>query len=234
MGLADTADPGHAFAEKLGGWIHFADAIALSAVHGGSLAGTPERRAAAHTAPAVQAAMAEFDRVQAALLHAVSHSCASGAGKMHIPLPAPPAELPLDVAAASVPYRRFYEAHQRDMELRIPPLRARVRAAAAQASPALRKLAELDAALEKILRERERQLLARLPALLRKRFEQLFNEHQQQLAAAEQPDHPAGWMQAGGWLARFCGDLQLLLLAEVELRLQPALGLIEACKHDTQ
>jgi hypothetical protein len=35
-------------------------------------------------------------------------------------------------------------------------------------------------------------------------------------------------MQAGGWLTRFCNDMQMLLLAEMDLRLQPTMGLIEA------
>jgi hypothetical protein len=140
----------------------------------------------------------------------------------------------MDLASAYSPYRRFYEAHQRDMELSIRPLRFNVREAVAKVSPRLRKLADLDAALEKILRDRERQLLAKVPVLLRRHFEQLFKEHQQKLVETEQADNPAGWTQAGGWLARFRNDMQMLLLAEMELRLQPTMGLIEAFKQDTQ
>ena len=120
------------------------------------------------------------------------------------------------------------------MEMSIRPLRFNIREALAKASPALEKLAGLDATLDKILRDRERQLLSKVPVLLRKRFEQLFREHQQKALESGQPDNPAGRAQAGGWLARFRNDMQALLLAELELRLQPAMGLIEALKQDMQ
>lgn len=232
LAIADAADPGHAFAEQLGQWVHFADAITLSAVHNDGMASLPamppETQAVARAA-----AGAEFDRIQAFLVNSIMKSCSPNPGRIHIKLPEPLLELPLDLAAAYAPYRRFYEAHQRDMELSIQPLRVNVREAVAKSSPRLRKLAELDAALEKVLRDRESKLLSKVPVLLKKRFEQLFKEHQQTLADTRQADNPSAWTQAGGWLARFCNDMQMLLLAEVELRLQPAMGLIEAFKQDT-
>lgn len=232
LDIIDGADAGDAFAEKLGQWIHFADAIALSAVHGGALHGAMGATAAVRqTAAQVQA---ELARIRTLLTDSIGKSFAPGIGKTHIELPAPPLALPPDIAAAFMPYRRFYEAHQRDMDIRLQPLRTNLRLAMAQASPRLKKLAELDAAFENILRERERQLLAKVPALLRKRFAQLFKLHQSRLAESGQADHPADWMRANGWLARFCQDMRSLLLAELELRLQPAAGLIEAFKQDTQ
>ena len=233
LALVDAGDPGTAFAEKLGLWIHFSDAITLSAVHGDSIA-NPSRRQTAAQCAACDALAVEFDRIQAFLVNSVMKSCSPNAGKTHITLPAPALELPMNLATAYAPYRRFYEAHQRDMELSIQPLRTNVREALAKASPRLRKLAELDSTFERILRDRESKLLSKVPLLLKKRFEQLFKEHQQKLADTQQADNPAGWIQAGGWLARFCNDMQMLLLAEVELRLQPAMGLIEAFKQDTQ
>jgi len=233
LALVDAAEHGNAFAEKLGTWVHFADAIALSAVHGEAIA-KPARRQAGVQSGAPAALATEFDRIQSFLVNSINRSFSPRLGRTHIQLPAPECELPMNVTSAYAPYRRFYESHQRDMELSIQPLRTNVREALAKASPRLRKLAELDLALEKILRERESKLLAKVPVLLKKRFEQLFKEHQQRLAESQQADNPAGWMQAGGWLARFCADMQMLLLAEVELRLQPAMGLIEAFKQDTQ
>jgi hypothetical protein len=233
LGIVDTADPGNAFAEQLGQWVHFADAIVLSAVHGEGIPSARQERPGAHAA-AQAAVSAEFERIQDLLVYSITMSCSTKPGKTHIKLPVPVLELPLDLKTAYPPYHRFYDAHQRDMELSIQPLRVNVRAAVAKASPRLKKLADLDAALEKILRERENKLLAKVPLLLRKRFGQLFKEHQQRLADTQQADNPAGWTQAGGWLARFYGDMQMLLLAELELRLQPAMGLIEAFKQDTQ
>ncbi|HJV84654.1 MAG TPA: DUF3348 domain-containing protein [Noviherbaspirillum sp.] len=232
--IADVADPGNAFAEKLGGWIHFADAITLSAVHKDSIASRPQAQTGMQHDRQAAACAAELDRIRALLVNAVTASCSPRPGRTHIKLPTPVQELPLDLATAYPPYRRFYEAHQRDMELGVQPLRVNVREALAKASPELRKLAELDATLEKILRERESKLLAKVPVLLKKHFESLFKEHQQKLAVTEQADNPAGWTRTGGWLAHFCNDMQMLLLAEIELRLQPTMGLIEAFRQDTQ
>lgn len=241
LDIVDPVDAGNAFAEKLGQWIHFADAITLSAVHNSGIADTPTARLtmAASPSDAVKAqaaarAAAEFERIQALLIQSIVKSCSPGSAKSHIELPEPPVDLPLNLVAAYVPYRRFYEAHQRDMELSIEPLRTNVREAMAKASARLKKLAELDATLDRTLRERERQLLAKVPLLLRKRFEQLFREHQQQLNVTQQLDNPANWTRGQGWLARFHQEMEMLLLAEAELRLQPALGLIEGFKQDTQ
>jgi hypothetical protein len=229
--MVDAAEPGNGFAEKLGEWVHFADAITLSAVHNDGMASPSKMQHGIqhklHSA-ACAAAAAEFDRIQAVLVNSIMQSCSPNPGKTHIKLPAPILDLPLDLRAAYAPYGRFYEAHQRDMEMTVQPLRVNVRAVLAKTSPTLRKLAELDAMFEKILRDRERQLLSKVPVLLKKRFEKLFNAHQQKLVDTQQPDNPAGWMQTGGWLARFCKDMQMLLLAEMELRLQPTMGLIEA------
>jgi hypothetical protein len=232
LAIVDAVEPGDAFAEKLGLWIHFADAITLSAVHNDSVASAPKTPAEAQVV--AHAVGAEFDRIQALLMNSIMTSCSPNSGKTHIKLPAPILELPMDLATAYAPYRRFYEAHQRDMELSIQPLRVNVREALAKASPRLKKLADLDATLEPILRARESKLLSKVPVLLKKRFEHLFKAHQQKLVDTQQADNPAGWAQAGGWLARFCNDMQMLLLAEVELRLQPTIGLIEAFKQDTQ
>ena len=237
LAIVEGVEPENAFAEKLGQWIHFTDAITLSAVHNDSIASLPKMQ------PKIQpdlqfaaraAAGIEFDRIQASLMNSIMKSFSPNLGKTHIQLPTPTFELPMDLAAAYAPYRRFYDAHQRDMALSIQPLRVNVREALAKASPRLKKLADLDAALEKILRERESKLLAAVPALLKKRFEQLFKAHQQMFADTQQADNPAGWTQAGAWLARFCNDMQTLLLAELELSLQPTVGLIEAFKQDTQ
>ncbi|OGB21843.1 MAG: hypothetical protein A3I66_10200 [Burkholderiales bacterium RIFCSPLOWO2_02_FULL_57_36] len=233
LGMVDTVNPANGFAEKLASWVPFSDAITLSAVHNDRIATSPKLRPEARTT-VHDAVNAEFSRIQAFLITSIKNSCSPRAARTHISLPAPILELPMNLAAAYTPYRRFYEAQQRDMELSIRPLRFNVRETVAKASPRLAKLAELDAVLEKILYERERQLLSKVAVLLKKRLEQLYKEHQQKLIELQQADNPAGWTQAGGWLARFCNDMQMLLLAEVELRLQPTIGLMEALKQDMQ
>lgn len=242
MALVDATDPGHAFAERLGRWLDVNDAMTLYAAHN---AAAPAGAGAAAVRPVADpnadpkanpnVAMefaAEFARVRTRLAQAIATSCTPG-GAARIKLPTPAAGAPWEIAASYEPYRRFYLAHQRDMDAHIRPLRARLRERLAQAAPRLGKLAVLDAALDGILGEREGKLLATVPALLEKRFGQLLAAHRQTLAAAQQDDDPALWMQPGGWLAEFCRELQAVLLAELDLRLQPAQGLSEVFGNET-
>lgn len=232
LALIDAADAGDGFAEQFGKWVHFADAITLAAVNSEGGAIVPNLQPA--SLPAALAAVdADVRRVQAMLTQSITQSLLPGAANPHLRLPTMDIELPLKFPAAYAPFRRFHEAHQRDMEARIQPLRAKVRQAVANASPALRKLADLDATFEKILRDRESKLLGRVPLLLGRRFEQLYKARRQRIEA-DQEDDPATWNRPEGWLARFSADLQTVLLAELELRLQPTLGLLEAIRQDTQ
>ena len=218
LALLDAVEPGGAFAEKLGLWVAFRDAITLSAALTASPSATPS--GARLVAPA--AVRAEFDRVRATLVSAMTKTSS----------PAPSLDEPLDVATGYEPYRRYYLAHQRDMEANIRPLRAKVRGVLLKASPALQQLATLDAALDGILAERESKLLATIPLLLEQRFGQLLKAHQQMLLETPQTDHPDFGMRADGWLTRFRHEFQTVLLAELDVRLQPTLGLVEAFNNE--
>lgn len=87
----------------------------------------------------------------------------------------------------------------------------------------------LDAAFEGILVEREARLLSTIPSLMEKRFNQLRKAHLQTQPTDDAPDL---WMKPGAWMARFCAELQTVLLAELDLRLQPAVGLLEALHNE--
>ena len=226
LSIVDAVEPASAFAEKLSLWIPFTDAISLSALHNDSGTNAPTTQPSA-LSDAHVAANAECDKVQTTLVNSITKSFSHRLGKSHLELPKPVLALPMELAAAYLPYRHFYEAHQRDMEMRILPLRVNVREALSNASPSLKKLADLDAAFERIMRERESKLLAKVPLLLKKRFEELFKAHQQRLEGSKQADNPAAWIKAGAWLAQFCDELKALLLAELALRLQPTVGMIE-------
>jgi hypothetical protein len=190
--------PGAAFAEKLALWVDYTQAIALCAVHNSKQAKT--------AAPEDSPAHVPKDAAHVAFAHQRS-LLERGISAAKLP--------PLDLAeVAFEPYRRYYLGQQRDLDLKLPPLRSRLRELLAQASPALQQLAALDATLEGVLATRESQLLAALPQLLKQRFSQLI-----------QCDDP---QQPGAGLLRFRHELQTVLLAELDLRLQPALGLIEA------
>lgn len=232
LDVAGTAAAGSAFAEKLGLWVSFTDAIALSAVHS-----QPTNRAQIPLVPQRLANGAdiggEVARTRAGLVHLITQRGALAGGKAHVKLPEPPDTAPVSPAAYE-PYRRFYMAHQREMEATLSPLRAKVRTVLAEINPALKQLAALDATLDTILCEREAKLLAKVASLLQKRFVHLLRIHQQLVQGDEQADKPAPWMKDGAWLARFCHELQTVLLAELDLRLQPTLGLLEAYENETR
>ncbi|QYF93338.1 DUF3348 domain-containing protein [Massilia sp. PAMC28688] len=222
LDLLPGTEPVSDFAQGLGQWLHFTDAIALSSVLDAGLGAIPSQGQAQLAETAARLAT-EFERIQSFMTASIIKSCSPGGAKSHIKWP-----LPIEGEVSYVPYRRFYEAHQRDMELSVEPLRVNLRAALARATPGLRKLAELDVVMDKFLRPREAQLLARVPMLLQKRFDALYAAHLDHLSVSGQPDSPAAWMQPDGWLASFCQNLQTLLLAEADLRLQPSAGLLDA------
>ncbi len=210
--VADSAAVSNtSIAERLGQWLGFSDAIALSAALNAGVPAADEGAAAALPQDAaLRGVRTECARVQAALVDAIVAEAAPGPGRARIKLPSRTA-----AAGDFTPYRRYYAAHQREMECALAPLRARVRAVLRHASPLLARLAALDAVLEKALGGRERDLLAAVPQLLERRFVQLVRG-----------DVGAGNCSDGA--AIFCRDLQAVLLAELELRLQPLLGLLDA------
>jgi hypothetical protein len=170
-----------------------------------------------------------FATARANLERAITQSGAPGTGRVRAELSLPKLDTPVDDAKAYVPFRRYHQAHQRDMENNVRSLRAKVRDGVAGASPKLRQLAALDSAFDGILCEREAKLLSTIPSLLEKRFNHLRKAH---LLTQPTDDNPDLWMKPGAWLARFCTELQAVLLAELDLRLQPAVGLLEAFHHE--
>ena len=229
LALMDAAQAGTAFAEKLGQWMGLGQAITLH----GALNAT----AVAIKTPAPVALSgalgAEFARVREGLEIGISTPANPKAARGRGGMPTPDLLLPIEMPSAFEPYRRFYLAQQRDMELATGPLRAKARDVLARTSSPLKTLATLDAALDSILYDRESKLLGHVPGLLEQRFSQLLKAHQLKLESSGLTDNPAYWMHAGGWLARFRTDLQTVLLAELDLRLQPTVGLIEALNHET-
>ena len=222
----DAAPPRQSFADRLGQWLDFADAIALFSALNGSTDAAGGPATAEH--PALRD---EFARVRGALLDSINTDGVLTPGKARIRLPAPAWHASTPGAADYLPYHRYYLAHQRDMGAAIAPLRASVRAGLAQRSPALRQLAALDGVLDQALAPRERSLLATVPQLLGRHFEQLHQAHRSVLPT---PDDPARWLQPGAWLHTFCQDMRVVLRAELELRLQPVAGLLEALNEVTK
>ncbi|WP_332671978.1 DUF3348 domain-containing protein [Aromatoleum sp.] len=218
------------FAERLGQWLDIGDALALfSALDAGSQpAEVPSKSPAAD----IRAVRGPFTRVRAALVNSITGVAGAEGDKVRIELPVPAPNETVERAADFAPYHRYYLAHQREMAARIGPLRTEARTALGRRSANHARLAGLDAVLDKALSARERDLLATVPALLGRRFARLHDAHQARFAEAQAADDPSRWMQGGGWLAIFCADLRAVLLAELELRLQPVAGLLAALDNE--
>lgn len=203
LALVEAGAPGTAFAEELGQWLTLDDAITLHAVHAAGTTPLPAPNGATEKVSLDE----QFTRLRAGL------ATLDG---------------PMAATASYEPYRRAYSARQRDMEASIRPFRRHVREVLARTSQTLAKLAALDAVFDKSLGERERQLLAMLPALLAKRFELLRQTHQPSLAGKSDTVALLSPAISPAWLTRFGQELQAVLLAELDARLEPTLGLIEA------
>lgn len=200
---ADGMASGMDFAERLSLWLGAFDAIELQATHQAVRAmampapAQPAGRAAAGTSPAQ-----DLQRVRGLLARAIAQ-------------PVPAAQ---EGDQGFTPYAERHLELQRQMELAIPPLRAHVREMASRRSARLRQLAALDAAMEQVLAARGQALLAKLPAWLKRRFEQL--------RASAAGDEDKDWLQA------FDREWRQALLAELEVRLAPVAGLAEAADYE--
>ena len=122
-------------------------------------------------------------------------------------------------------HRQRYLAMQQNMETSIAALRARLRGQLAARSAPMKQLAVLDAVMERALAGRERALLGRVPVLLERHFQRLARQGQETLDGAS-----ADALQPGPWLNTFRDDMRGLMLAELEVRLQPVRGLLAALR----
>jgi hypothetical protein len=233
-----TADVG----PKLGSWLNFRQAIDLHGVltREQQTARPPPahlRRAGVMTAEALTR---HVDQVRAQLEQSIAQGAPSGSGMTRIDMP--PAELdePIEPQTAYEPYRRFYDAHQRQMQVSIQALRSQVRGQLSKSTASLQRLATLDETFENILSEREAVLLGKVSQLHEKRFAQALKKHIQQHSQA--PTHAsavgseplsANTDNPMAWLLPLRQALRSALLAELDTRLQAVLGLLEAYRQHT-
>jgi hypothetical protein len=201
----------YSFAEKLGLWLDWPDAISLAAVLNKAAAANGLNDQAAALA-AAHAAFNEYARVAADLTQALVLAAGLATDQALLQRPTPGVDAGVATLLEFAAYRRSYLAQQQLMAAAIGPLRGQVRAALAGLSPALGQLAALDAVLDEALQARQRHLLAKLPGMLEKHVEHLRRAP------------PAGLDQGQG----ACQEMQGLLLAELALRLQPVEGMMEA------
>lgn len=203
--LLDLAPADMVLAEQLALWVDFANAIQLS-----SLLNVPHTSGSAgKTQPASTLAQTVLQAHQN-LRQTIIQGCVPKVFWAQLELLSPAPAVTGKTPAGFEPCRRYHAVLQRDIEATLQTLRQQAREALAQGPTALRKLALLDSTFEKILSERESKLLGTLPLKLEHRFKALQTDSE--TAAPE----------------RFIPLFQAVLLAELELRLQPILGLLEA------
>lgn len=134
---------------------------------------------------------------------------------------------PVDGFAA---LRKHYVALQHAIQAGTGRLRGGLRDRLAAGSPAQARLAELDALMEQVASPREQQLLAAVPGLLADRYASLQRDTE---SARDADDLLAPAMPAGdAWRQAFRHDLQHLLLAELDVRFLPIDGLLAALRNE--
>ena len=253
-GSSAPARSKQSFAERLGQWLDWTDAITLAAALSRETAVRPlnDRTAVAATSAPAKIIVDELLRVRNKLADAIVADDLFKAGHDGMKLPKPltvaalgvaqdgtldvPLDMPLDMPPEPAPeflaYRRACLAHQRAMAAVIAPLRGRVRQALTALSPALGRLAALDAVFDEALRDRERQLLSTVPLLLEQHFERLRRAHSTTRFQAQGSPAAADSSSPARWLAEYGRDMQQVLLAELDVRLQPIEGMVEAIGHE--
>ncbi len=210
---AAVAAPRQDVAERLGQWLNVSEAISL---HQSQSAACALARRAGQAVPVVHLPAdqpaelyAEFQQALQRVRGVLSQSILA-----RDPLHRPD---PHDLDTEWALFHQRLQGQQRRMALSVDALRSHVRQRMAAATPALAQLAALDAAMEPLFGEREQRLLAAtLPALLKARFGALRQ-------SARLTDIPENLR----WLQTFTAEFEQILLAELELRLQPVTGLIE-------
>lgn len=203
--------------ERLAQWLSVADAIALHGAQPAARAWPAGQARPGRRSSSSQDLADQLQRLRASLVNTFG-APAVRKGQ------ADPAHAS-DFAA----HLQRYLDHQRRMELSVDALRAHARQVLASASPELAQLAEMDALLQRLLRDREQALISRVPLLLKLRFRQLRPTHD------ASPD-TAGEAPAAvpAWLTEFEHAFQACLRAELELRLQPLTGLAEALEDSAE
>ncbi|MCV2348286.1 DUF3348 domain-containing protein [Paucibacter sp. Y2R2-4] len=186
-------------AERLGSWFSWADAIEISQVLTTS---SGKAASAAAQTQAASWASTELERLQAELAASFNH-VELATGSEPIPEGA-------TLAEQLATYLQHFAQQQRVIGTCTTTLRMRLRAKLALASDELARLAQLDEYIERAMTAPQLRATAGLGAVLETRAQKHY--------AAD----PLRW-RTPLWT-----DLQRLLRAELDQKLQPVLGLIEA------
>lgn len=210
----EPATPSQDWAERLSQWLGPMDAIRLQSTLQAMPAAATDRPTPPTRLPCERLEQA-LDHLRTALAQTI-HALHPGGQEF-------------------TPYRQRHAELQRQMQTQIAPLRAQARQVLAKASLKLRQLATLDALYEQMLAEREQKWLINLTTALQPRFAELKAAHSpapDTSATAEQAAAEPTAPTSPPWQADFTATWQQLLEHELDLRLQPVLGMLEALRAD--
>ncbi len=205
------------FAEELGQMIDLSDSFALSDALRG-LKKTP-----------YSDVKIDKEQIKTVFLQQQHRLVETMIGHFSHPVKGSPMRLPaidksdIDLTKTLEGYQRFYALQQSDLESQIIQLRHQLRQDIKGFSPRLAQLVALDTIMSDTLGVHSRQLFNLMPRILSKRFADLQSETSSSQNLFDDELH---------WLEAFQEEMQGLLLAELEVRLQPLLGLIEALDEE--
>ena len=223
LAVTDTQVSHRQFTERLGQLIDFSDSIALSEAHARHL----EVDGAA-VEEFSEGIAREFLRARSNIVQAAMRSFFPGSGPTRIKWPAEEDQPPAGPSSAAERYLRFYRAQQAEIDTRVRGLHLRSREAVAGLSPRLERICAIDEALGDALAGHARRYFSSIPRMLEGRIEVLFLDYRGDLEQGAPAR--ARWQETREQLRR---EAQGLLLAEIEARLLPTLGLIEALNEET-
>jgi hypothetical protein len=246
------------FTERLSQMIDFAGSVKLSDAQGvvRMIARKGEQTDAllpeSFAAETARKAHASFLRVQHGAVQSIQTSFdADTSGRIKLPLfdlesfESQRSLETVDLSQFFEPYRKFYLSHQVDISAKTQGLRVHTRELMLLGSSSLAQLAELDKALDEVLSAGIKQSFQSIPKLLKQRFEYMFQVY---LASENEPTKAIqrarlneldkiaeGFNPLEGADQRFthfCTEMKELLLAELEVRLLPVLGLLAAVNEE--
>lgn len=207
------------WAQPLSQWLGPVDAMTLRAALQAAPASTTPASAPAKpvaTLPVTPLAV-ELRQLRQSLVTHIAAQEVSPPTRLHT-LSTPHSQEPIVAPAPEFAvYRLRCATLQRRMEWHIEPFRQHCRGVLGRVGARLRQLAEMDLALEKILGNRERAALAKVPVLLARRFDSL-----KQAAALDNT----------GWLDAYEQEFQAVLVAEMDFRLEPVVAMVEEFNNE--
>ena len=218
LGVSDAELSNDNFAERMSRLIGLSDSINIAQAHRNV---SFEPGSSSGAAQLLQNLQGDVDAVRQAIEEVIDRSFdqPDKAGRLKLP------QLKVEDGVPDCePFQRFYLAQQREMDYRVLPLWSNVREAVAGASPEMAQLAAIDEALGESLIPHTKELFTAVPRMLKTRFEALSQAAEEPCVSGDTPQ----------WLQRFQNDMQELLFAELEVRLLPVVGLLEAVEHEVE